>query len=146
MPRNRFGLQFTGWEEMITKLDDVGGSKAMTEATDLALKKSKEYVNQEIDKVIDHLPAGGKYSTGRTKESLDKKDTVDWQGLKASVDVGFNFKKSGLTSIFLMYGTPKMRPVAGLKDAIYGAKSKKEVAKIQKEIIQGKIIEIMEGK
>ena len=145
MARAKFGLKFEGWEEMIAKLDEVGGSTAMKRGTEAALKESKVYVNKQIDVAMSSLPAGGRYSTGRTERSLDKEMTVDWDGLKASTKVGFIFKDSGLTSIFLMYGTPKMSPVRGLKDAIYGAKTKKEVAKIQSEAIQKVIKRIMEG-
>jgi hypothetical protein len=91
------------------------------------------------------LPAGGKYSTGETKKSIDKSIDVDWQGLTGGVKVGFNFKESGLTSIFLMRGTPRMSPVKGLKNAIYGAKTKKEIAQIQSEKINEIIKRTMEG-
>lgn len=146
MARKRFGLQFTGWTETIAKLDEIGGSKAMKRGTESALKESKAYVNSQLNTAISKLPAGGRYSTGRTKHSIDKDMTVDWDGLKASTKVGFNFKDSGMTSIFLMYGTPKMSPVNGLKDAIYGAKTKRQVAKIQSEAIQKVIKRIMEAK
>ena len=65
--------------------------------------------------------------------------------MTASVKVCFDFSKSGLTSIFLMYGTPRMKPVSGLKNAIYGAKTQKELATIQEEALQKVIKEIMEG-
>ena len=45
----------------------------------------------------------------------------------------------------MMYGTPKMKPVSGLKVAIYGAKTKREVAAIQKEALNNVIRRIMEG-
>ena len=70
--------------------------------------------------------------------------TVNWNGGLAEIKIGFCFKKSGLTGIFLMYGTPRIRPVVGLKSAIYGEKTKKEIKKLQAEKINKVIKKIME--
>lgn len=145
MARNRIGLQVKGFEEYMAKLDEVGGSKAMQRGVESALKASKQYVTPLIESAMGSLPAGGRYSTGATKQSIDNDMTVDWQGMTASIKVGFDFKKSGMTSIFLMYGTPKMPPVNGLKAAIYGSKSQKEIAAIQAEELDRVIERIMEG-
>ena len=145
MARNKIGLQVKGFEEYMAKLDEVGGSQAMRRGVESALKASKQYVNPLIESAMTKLPAGGRYSTGDTKKSIDRDMTVDWQGMTGSIKVGFDFKKSGLTSIFLMYGTPKMPPVAGLKAAIYGTKTQKEIAKLQGEALDKVIKRIMEG-
>jgi hypothetical protein len=147
MARNKIGLQVNGFEEYMSKLDEIGGSAAMKRGVEGALKSSKAYVNPQINTAMatSNLPAGGKYSTGDTKDSIDTDMTVEWEGMTASIKVGFNFKESGLKSIFLMYGTPKMPPVAGLKNAIYSAKTKKEIAKIQAEALDKVIERIMEG-
>lgn len=131
----------------MAKLDELGGSKAMKKATEEALKDSKKYVNPLIEQAMvkSNLPAQGNYSTGDTKESIDNSMDVEWQGLTAAIKVGFDFKKSGMKSIYLMYGTPKMSPVSGLKAAIYGGKTKKELAKVQEAALQRVIAEIMEG-
>ncbi len=145
MARNKIGLQASGFEDYITKLDELGGSKAMKRGVESALKASKKYVNPLIEKSMTKLPAGGKYSSGNTKESIDKDMSVEWSGMTATIKVGFDFSKSGVTSIFLMYGTPKMKPVTGLKNAVYGAKTKKELATIQEEALMKVIKRIMEG-
>lgn len=145
MARNKIGLQVKGFEEYMARLDEVGGSKAMKRGVESALKASKQHVNPLIEKAMGSLPAGGRYSTGATKQSIDDDMTIDWQGMTASIKVGFDFKKSGMTSIFLMYGTPKMPPVSGLKAAIYGSKSQKEIAAIQAEELDKTIERIMEG-
>ena len=129
----------------MAKLDELGSSDAMKRGVESALKASKEYVNPKIKSAMSNLPASGRYSTGGTEQSIDEDMTVDWQGLRATIKVGFDFKKSGLKSIFLMYGTPKMSPVNGLKAAIYGAKTQKELAAIQEEALQKVIERIMEG-
>jgi hypothetical protein len=147
MAKNKIGLQFEGWEETITKLNSLAGDRGTMKAVEEALTESKEYVNELIDNAVNSgsLPAKGRYSSGNTKESINRDSNVEWQGQTATIKVGFDFKKSGTTSIFLMYGTPKMKPAKGLKNAIYGSKSKKEVAEIQAEIINKHIKKVMEG-
>lgn len=144
MARNRIGLQVKGFEEYMAKLDEVGGTAAMRRGVEEALKDSKKHVNPLIAQAMTRLPAAGRYATGRTKESIDDSMTVDWDGMTASIKVGFDFKKSGMRSIFLMYGTPRMKPVSGLKAAIYGTKTTKEIGAIQAEALSRVIREIME--
>lgn len=147
MARNRFTLDVKGFDEYMEKLDKLGGSDAMKRGVESALKQSKQHVTPKIKAAManSNLPAGGKYSTGKTEAGIDRDIVVTWDGMTASIKVGFDFKKSGLTSIFLMYGTPKMAPVPGLKDAIYGAKTKSELKKIQTEALQKVIKRVMEG-
>jgi hypothetical protein len=146
MAKAKMGLKFDGWEETITKLNNLAGDNITKKAVSEALTKSKEYVNEGIEKAVisGSLPAKGKFSTGDTKSSINRDSDVTWQGQTASIKVGFDFKKSGTTSIFLMYGTPKMKPAKGLKNAIYGSKARKEIAEIQSEIINKHIKEVME--
>jgi hypothetical protein len=147
MAKSKIGLQFEGWEETITKLNSLAGNKTTAVDVAHALMDAKEYVNEKLDTAIASasLPAKGKYSSGNTKKSINRDNDVEWHGQTASIKVGFDFKKSGTTSIFLMYGTPKMKPAKGLKAAVYGSKTKKEVAEIQSEIINRYIKEAMEG-
>lgn len=145
MARNRISIQGDLFKDYMAKLDKLGGANAMKKGVDKALKASKEYVNPLIETAMTKLPAGGKYSTGGTKESIDKELKTEWHGFIAETKVGFDFKKSGLKSIFLMYGTPRMSPVKGLKNAIYGSKTQKEIARIQEDELNKVIKEIMEG-
>lgn len=144
MARNKIGLVANGLEEYMNKLEELGGATAMKKGAEKALKASKEYVNPLIEKAINKLPAGGKYSTGGTKESIDYDMDVEWQGLTGEIKVGFDFGESGSKSIFLMYGTPQHKPVSGLKAAIYGTKTKKAIAELQDEALAETIKEIME--
>lgn len=129
----------------MAKLDKIGGTHAMKRGVEAGLKSSKQYVNPQIEAAMSKLPAGGKYSTGETKQSIDKDMTVDWSGMSGEIKVGFDFKKSGPVSIFLMYGTPRMSPVSGLKNAIYGTKTKKKIKELQAEAVNKVIKRIMEG-
>ena len=145
MARNKIGLKFEGWEEYMAKLDELGGTHTMKKAVNEALVESKKHVDPLIEKAIVKLPAGGKYSTGDTKDSIDDEMDVTWNGFTGEIKIGFDFSKSGLKSIFLMYGTPKMKPVSGLKAAIYGSKTQKEIAEIQEKILSDHIKKVMEG-
>lgn len=147
MARNRIGLKFDGWEECMARLDKIGGSSAMKSGVEHALQESKKYVTEQVEKAVQpsYLPAKGKYSTGDIRKSIDRDMTVEWEGMTGSVKVGFDFAKSGPLSIFLMYGTPRMRPAKGLKAAVYGGKTKKQVASIQEEQVQKEIKRIMGG-
>ena len=145
MARNRIGLQVSGLDEYMAKLDEIGGAAAMKRGAESALQASKKYVTPLIESTMGKLPAGGRYSTGETKRSIDDDMAVEWSGLTGSIKVGFDFSESGMKSIFLMYGTPRMKPVNGLKAAIYGSKTKKEIARLQGEALDKVIKEIMEG-
>lgn len=136
--KNKIGLKFEGLEEMIANLEKVQGDLKTT--TEKALKASKQRVNEELRKVTipANYPAHGKYSTGKTAQSIDTDMSVTWEGTTASIKVGYDMQISGMTSIFLMYGTPRHKPpmkaVRKMYNAIYGAKMKKEVAEIQREV------------
>ena len=152
MARKKIGLQVKGFEEYMAKLDEVGGSAAMKKGVKEALIASKKYVTPLIEKAMSesNLPASGEYATGLTKDSIDKEMKVYYDGITAFVKVGFDFEKSGMTSIFLMHGTelngtPRMQPVKGLKSAIYGSKTQKQIGEIQAEALNKVIAEIMEG-
>ena len=143
--KNRIGLQFSGFEEMAARLDELQGDLQRT--TEEALIKSKEVVTAKLLEATNkaNYPAQGKYSTGRTRQSIDTTKNVTWQGTTAEIDVGFDLEKSGLTSIFLMYGTPRMAKVQAIYDAVYGSRVKAEIKRVQKETFDAAIKEKMEG-
>ena len=143
--KNRIGLQFSGFEEMAARLDELQGDLQRT--TEEALIKSKEAVTAKLLEATNkaNYPAQGKYSTGRTRQSIDTTKNVTWQGTTAEIDVGFDLEKSGLTSIFLMYGTPRMSKVQAVYDAVYGSRVKAEIKRVQKETFDAAIKEKMEG-
>lgn len=147
MARNRIGLNFEGWEDMMENLDRLGGTREMKRAVTNALVASKEYVTPLIETAVSNsnLPARGEYSFGGTRESIDRSNDVEWSAMTGSINIGFDFEESGLKSIYLMYGTPKMNPARGLKNAIYGTRTKREIAEIQSEEINRVINEIMGG-
>ena len=148
MARKKIGLQGDLFFDYMAKLDEIGGTKAMVKGVENALIESKKYVNPLIEKAMrkSNLPAKGKYSTGNTLESLDYTYQMEvFSGYIYGIKIGFDLDESGLKSIFLMYGTPRMKPVSGLKAAIYGNKTQKEITAIQVDAIFKVMEEIMEG-
>lgn len=144
--KKRFSLDFDGLEELAKKLESLNGNLKST--AERALQESQKHVTPKIKKAMrkDNLPAKGKYSSGDTEKSIIENDTVNWNGTVASIDIGFDMDKSGLKSVYLMHGTPRMNPVTGLKASIYGSASKKEVEALQNEVFQEEIKKLMEGK
>lgn len=138
MAKNKIGLQFTGWKEMLAGIGRATDEAGLKQAAEAGLKATKDYVNKNADAAMSkgNMPARGKYWTGRTKKSLDKNYDVDWAGYTGTINIGYNLEESGLTSIYLMHGTPRMSPVPGLNDAFYGKKTKSEIKKIQKEALE----------
>lgn len=151
MAKNRISLSFKGFEELAEKLDKAGGD--LKKVTEKALVAGKNVVMDNLDKVVikANFPAEeepGRYSNGDTRDSIDRDETVEWNGTTGSIHVGFDFKISGMTSVFLMYGTPRRKKSQTAKspkiyDAVYGAKTKKQVAEIQKEIFESEIKKII---
>lgn len=141
---NRISLAFDGFEELARKLDKLEGDLKAT--SEEALKASFDIVQPKVRKAIrkENLPVQGKYSTGLTEKSVLDKGDVKWDGTVGKIDIGFDFDISGLRTVILMYGTPTIDPVNGLYEAVYGNSTKKEVAKVQREIFERKIKEAME--
>lgn len=141
-------LQIPNFDALAKQLTDLGGD--VKKASEDALKETHRIVTDKLLQVMvpSNMPSKnkpGQYWTGRTRDSIVMTPTITWDGTKASVDVGFDIDNSGLTSIFLMYGTPKMAPVPGLYDAIYGKTVQAEIVEAQREIVHNAIIDAMGG-
>lgn len=127
----RIGLDFADLQDMLREMKDLG--KDVDLAVENALQKSKDYVTPNLEAEMNkHI------ETGKTKAAIESTSTVKNDGVSAYIEVGFDISKeiaeSGYpVSIFLMYGTPHMRPDKKLYNAIYGGKAKKEIQRIQEE-------------
>lgn len=141
---NKVSISFNGFEDLYKKLGELNDN--IESVTEEVLKESFDIVQSKTKNAMQkkNLPAKGKYSTGDTENSIIADSDVKWEGTIASIAVGFDLKKSGIKSILLMYGTPKMKPSKGLKNAIYGSKTKKEISDKQKGIFEQAIKEAIE--
>lgn len=141
--RNTLRVDLSGLEELITKLDEVGGD--INSAVDDALLQAAETVRDDTMDALEkqNLPRQGVYSLDRTEKTVAV-PSVQWAGSKASANIGFDYAKKGAGG-FLISGTPRMQPDRAL-EAIYARK--KYAAKLvedMQEVIGDYIIDKMEG-
>ena len=139
--RRKNGFDTTALQKYAEQLEAAGGTAAVKRAVEGGMKSTKQQVNTQVTAAMQasNLPAGGKYSTGETMEHLNKDMSVDWEGNMARMKLGFNLDADGLVSIFLMYGTPKMPPAAGLREAL-----KENPLKISRKEMQAACKKILE--
>ena len=137
--RSKLAFNFDEMYDLAEKLEKAGGN--LQAAADRALKATHDYITPNLAAGIQrHVLSGD------TKESLDKQGGVVWESpLKAHINIGFNLEEGGLPSVFLMWGTPKMKNDAKLKSAAFGAKVTREVAAIQRQEMEKALQEITRG-
>lgn len=126
MGKNKIGLQFAGFEEVISNFEKLGGD--VKAATNEALIESQKYIAEQA-----HTAMVPHKKTGDTEGSIVEDGKVTWSGMTAEINVGFDLTKGGMPSIFLMYGTPRMSKDTNVYNAVYGNKTKKAVAKLQEQ-------------
>lgn len=136
MAKNKMTIDFKGFQEMFEKLDRLeADTKRISEK---ALQKSYDIVTPAIDQAIKPH-----YLTGQTEKSLAKNEKVEWEGMTAYIRVGFNISNGGLPSVFMMFGTPRIKPDKKLYDSIWGASTKKKVRQIQEEIFKEELKKVL---
>lgn len=127
----KLGLEFDGFEKLMQKLEEVKGDAE--QATENALIATHGLVTRNLQTAI-----APHRRTGETERSLKRNAEVTWFGTTAEVEVGFDIDNGGLPSVFLMNGTkvngtPRVKPDTKLYNAIYGSKTKKEIAELQEK-------------
>lgn len=138
MAKNKIGLKFKGFEEMIADLEALNGD--VKQAVEGSLRVAHDTVTPKL------LADMRKHKrTGNTAQEIVKKSKVKWDGTAATIKVGFQFPE-GLPSVFLMYGTPRVPKDQQLYNDVYGSAVKREIAKKQKKIFEGMIRKRMGGK
>lgn len=135
----RMKLEIQGLSELLNRIQALDGN--IRETTEKALRETHAIVTQNAENAIaqGNLPAKGRYSHGETAAALRRYAEIEWHGSVAEVKVGFDINKGGLASIFLMYGTPRMKPAKGLYAAFYGNKTRKEVLEAQENVFWDEI-------
>lgn len=133
----RFGLQFSGWTSMIEQLDNLSHFGVM-EGTKKALIETHKLVTPKLEQAIKPHKKSGK-----TEVSLVREPRIEVRGHTVSIDIGFDLNNGGLPSIWLMHGTPRVKPDKKLYQALYGHKTASEVAHVQYHVIKDTIDKYM---
>lgn len=134
----KIGLQFEGWDTLFEKLDELEGD--VQSIAEKALETAQSHIAPKLQKDM-----AKHHRTGRTEASIISGEKARWSGTTAEIDVGFRIRDGGLASVFLMYGTPRMKKDQKLYNDIYGAKTRKEIAAQQQEILTNAIKERLGG-
>lgn len=120
-------LELKGFDEVLSRLGQMGTD--VDNAVEEALRKSHDLITNDL-----HSQMAKHHKTGETEASIVDFN-ISWSGKTAVSKVGFDIANGGLPSIFLMYGTPKMKKDTKLYNVIYGNKRKKELKELQKNIL-----------
>lgn len=142
MGRNTLKLDSSAFAGLLTQLEKLGGS--VREAVDDAMGQAAETIKDDTIEAVEnaYLPAGGKYSTGDTRESIIADTTVRWEGNLAWVPVGFDFNKPGAGG-WLISGTPRMRPDEKLHRMYREKRYMKQIHQDMQEVIMDHIQDAM---
>ena len=138
-------LDFHDLEQMMKRYEKIGAD--IKPAAEKALKKSHAFVTRRLEEhtTDPFMPAKGKYSLGDTKKTIIKSDKVYWVGgTQGYVGVGFDVSKD-ITSIFLMYGTPKMDPNKEIYKDVFGKNTRRMIREIQEEVMWDCLNELKGG-
>lgn len=138
---------FDGFEKMAAQLDEMG--KELKPAVNEALEETQKYVQQNLEAATQAYASPNKGRRGWAKgymyDAIIKDATVDWAGSVATVKVGFSSqnKLGFMHSIFVMYGVPRHGKFnkgyakdAGIYNAIRGTRTRNQIKKLQKEIME----------
>lgn len=125
---NKLYCKFDGFDVLAEQLDEI--SHDIKPAVTDCLQEAHHVVTTSAQQAIKkhHL-------TGATEASLVRASKVIWNGNVAESDVGFRIRQGGLPSIFLMYGTPRIKKDQQLYNAFYGKKTRTEIEQKQRDIM-----------
>ena len=136
--KNKIGLDLSELEQMAAKWEDAGGK--LKDLAEDCLKAAHKALTPDIREDMKKHNR-----TGKTESSIVEKSKVEWEGTRAGTDIGFKISKGGLPSIFLMYGTPRMKKDTKLYGDVYGSRAKKKIQQAQEKTFQKGIKKLLEG-
>lgn len=132
MGRNKLSIDFGAFEHYANEIEKMGGD--LKQVVDAALTSAASTVGSDTLEGVQpgNLPAKGRYSRGKTAETVVTSPKVEWTGNVASVGLGFDKSRPGAGG-FLITGTPRMAPAPKLAQ-IYSRKtySKKLMLELDK--------------
>lgn len=138
--KRKTGVEIVGLDELIESLERFG--EDVSKVADKALIQTKEYINQNLISAMNSSRFDFDSRSGNTRKSLDQDKRTEHGDGQVSILAGYDIANGGIASIMLMYGTPTITPDRKLYAAVFGAKTKKEVAEIQGEVFQNALREV----
>lgn len=146
--KKKSGIEFSEFETLAAEFEKLGGD--VKKIAEECLEVVPEMINPNLQKDMQKHKR-----TGKTAKSIVENSKVEWQGNIGKMPVGFDLKKGGMPSIFLMYGSPRHAPknqYGGAKNPdasqnsgfsadkklyndIYGAAIKRKIGEKQEEIL-----------
>ena len=148
--RNTLRLDTSGFNDLVTKLDELQGD-VKAAVTESLYQASKKVHDDTVEAMKDeNLPAHGKYKTGRTIKTIVE-PKVEWSGNVASTPVGFDFEASGaggylIGGTFAATGTPRMKPDKRLNEIFVKKPYMRKLQEDMRDVITKYINQKMEGK
>lgn len=143
MARNTLRMSATGIEELLTRLDELGGD--IVKVASDALEQSAETIGEDTKDAIsdNNLPAGGEFSGGDTDRQILKNPKPLYEGTKIVVNVGFDYGKPGAGGYLLRgrYGgkTGNVPAVAELQEIYERRKYMNDIKRDMKEVVLSEI-------
>lgn len=147
MARNTLKMTTTGMEDLLTKLDGLGGD--IVKVASDALEQSAETIGEDTTDAIadNNLPAGGAFSTGETDRQILKNPKPIYEGTKLTVNVGFDYGKPGAGGYLLRgrYGgcTGNVPAVAELQEIYERRKYMNDIKRDMRDVVLSEIEERM---
>lgn len=146
----KMSITFDGFEKLAEDIDAIDGD--LHAAVDEALQETQSIVQANVESSAlsyNHKGGGRKgYATGKMYNSIIRDTGIIWKGTVAEVNTGFSGSKGSIAgfmhSIFVMYGTPRMAKDPKIYNAIKGTATRKQIAKVQEEIMS-KHLELGKG-
>lgn len=138
-----FGIDFNGFLDLAEEISEKYNDEFLLYAAEQALVKTKDYVNGELNKVVNiggaskwSFDKGIGYSQGKAKDSFNEvaQMPVKVEGKQVTAYAGFNLEDAP-EALLIAYGTPHKAADKKIYNAIkVKGKVKKEVDRIQKEV------------
>lgn len=125
-------MQVEGLDALVERMQKLGVDTRS--AVNKALVETHKIVTEKAEASIEPHRR-----TGVTEASLRREALIEWSGDIASVKVGFDIENGGLPSIFLMYGTARIKPDTALHNAFFGEETIKEIVEAQEKAIYNAI-------
>lgn len=147
----KWSIEFEQFKQLEKQLEELAGMNGVIRATESALQAVDDYVTRETQKAVKNSRHEGLRVSKRTGKQIDQEKTIEWNGTEAIAKAGFKITQPSepgginLTSQYLMYGTPKIRPDTNLKNAARGeGMHKDKINKLQQEVFNKVINRVME--